>query len=198
MNAPTTLHRKTRIRPAAGIRSGLLLLVCGALVVGGCDGLNFGVDAGDVADSGTTDEGRDGRRDTTLNLPGPGSDSCEADDKGGTCTFFGGEVVLELVAGALDGPQTISIRRAIVSLNDGDWIGYVWGPHGLPIDPPANVTVTVASDAVPSNKIILANLETAGATPTPLPSPALVDKGDGRYVLSGELSVFNTMLILER
>ncbi len=126
--------------------------------------------------------------------PATAFDSCTYDDQGGTCSWFGGELVLSFVAGALGGPQTITVTREVVRIGGTDLIGYVWGPHGHPIDPAAEVTVTVPFDYLPGAPSALATWDESNP-PAEL-SGGSVGASMERYVLTGDLRVLNTLVIM--
>ncbi|MEC8024234.1 MAG: hypothetical protein VX223_09895 [Myxococcota bacterium] len=69
----------------------------------------------------------------------------------GSYSLLDGEIILEFTDDTLR-DQRITVERSLVDFRGQVVIGYIWGPHGLPIDPPANLTVTLSTSELTSEK----------------------------------------------
>ncbi len=77
------------------------------------------------------------------------SESFEVGSKGGTFELLGREFVLTVPAGTFPDGTKQTVERTIITLGDDSLVGYIWGPHGDAVDPPATVEVTVPAGWVP-------------------------------------------------
>lgn len=141
MNTPTTMTRTLRL--------GLLLV--GLLLVlptaSGC--------LEPLAAPPTLADARDttGSKDTGDNSWPAGfvaeTDTAEVDEGGRELSFFNGLVTLDVPAGTVSEPTQITLRREIFEVDGVDLVGYIWGPHGIPINPAARLTIAALTDYVP-------------------------------------------------
>lgn len=150
-------------------RSGLVLAV--ALVLGsaclepaGGDGdAEHGGQTGDDAWSGGGEGGGGWPPDGIT----PDKQTRTVGEAGGTLTWFGGVVRLVVPPGAVPAETEIDCSFEVVMVGDVPLVGYVWGPHGMPLDPPAELVIEVPADFAP---------------------PHLDDARDaGLYLVTGEL-----------
>lgn len=77
------------------------------------------------------------------------TDSVETDSKGGTYELLEGEVVLTVPPETFEDDTKLTLERGIIDLGDDSLVGYIWGPHGDVVDPPATVTATVPAVWIP-------------------------------------------------
>jgi len=163
------------------------------------------IDTGDAGDSSSFDDvpngsettaGDSGAADAGPDVPVSlrAEDQCDYDDKSGSCSFFDGELVLNFAPDALGGPLVITVTRDTLRVGGVSLVGYVWGPHGQPIDPAAEVVVTIPRDYVESDQISLSSWNDPDE-PKPLANQTLQNPGDGTFILKGEMAVFETILI---
>ena len=112
----------------------------------------------------------------------------------GSYSLLDGEVILEFSDDSLR-DQRITIERALVDFQGQAVIGYIWGPHGLPIDPPANLTVTLATTELASEKpdnFRLLYLTDDGAKPLDQTDPIL---GEGMITFRAQLTTLSDMVV---
>jgi hypothetical protein len=126
------------------------------------------------------------------------TDACVLDDLGGTCTLLGGEVVLVVPAGALAERTTLDVTRQIVRAQGQDLVGYVWGPHGMPIDPVATVTVTVPEELLPSPPESAELVAFDDPAVVPLSNQTLQRVATRTWELTGEVKALLPTLIAPR
>lgn len=111
-------------------------------------------------------------------------------------TFFDGNVVLKLDAGALPADFDIEVTQRLVTVGDLELVGYVWGPHGKPIDPAAQLSISVPVDHIaPGVALTTAKLVTENDGALVALDGASAKIEGGRLLLSGELGALETVLI---
>lgn len=127
-----------------------------------CTGLTFfgpgcdlsGEDDGDVSSSPTSDAGiapTPDVREIDTNIPDNPAESVLIEGDG-EYSFLKGEVILTVIDGALSG-ERLELRKVITTTEDEQSvIGYIWGPHGIPIDPPAALKVTLSLSEITAEK----------------------------------------------
>ena len=165
------------------------------LGISGCEGLKL-----DTPDTRTEDaQALDVAADvpSSTDVPTEATDSlgtCTSDDDGSPCEFLDGEVVLKLTAGALGGRMTLTLEKQAIRIDGQDYVGYVWGPHGHPIDPAAEVIVTTDQRAPAGAKLTLGNWNGTDSI-VELAELSLADGPDGTTILSGRLDILQTLVI---
>ena len=126
------------------------------------------------------------------------TDEAAVENDDTSVNLLGGEAVLDFSGTDLSG-TTITIARRLVDMGDGvELVGYIWGPHGVPIDPSARVSFILKRSWLPPG----ATPETAelllvpdGGLPTPLPNQSSSAVGNDQVRLSGDLSALGTIAI---
>ena len=79
----------------------------------------------------------------------PTTGAATFDEAGATEALLGAEATLTIPAGALTEETVVDVTRALVDVQGVELVGYIWGPHGMPIDPPATLTVEVDTSWIP-------------------------------------------------
>lgn len=138
-------------------RSLLTLLLIAPLAIAvlpGCDLKQAGGDASNLPGHDAGPSTLDGVDPEVLASEWPGevktiSDEADVDTSGGTIQLLQGDVTLEIPNGALVDKVKITVTRQAMSVRGVEVIGYIWGPHGIPIDPVARVTIRVARTDIP-------------------------------------------------
>ena len=127
--------------PTSRRRRGLGLfvaLIAGLLAAGGC--LEVGNGSGTGSDAAAGD-GSSTRRSNQR-------DSVVVGPDGGAFQLLGGEVALNVPKGTLKEVVTVTLERAPVQVRGVELVGYIWGPHGMPIDPAARIDVRMSRQAL--------------------------------------------------
>jgi hypothetical protein len=128
----------------------------------------------------------------------PASDSGGIDSSGGTLTLLGGEVSLTFPDGAIADPTTITVDRKLVSASSVELVGYIWGPHGRPIEPSATLSITVDTRWIPPTATddTVGLLLIDGETVTALESQTVTFLDGGtRVTLTAQLDTLATIAI---
>jgi len=74
----------------------------------------------------------------------------EIDKDGGSFDYLDGQCELVMPRDTMPDDTDVCATRALIDASsDLDLIGYVWGPHGVPLDPPATIRVRVPVSWVP-------------------------------------------------
>ena len=75
--------------------------------------------------------------------------SVEVDAQTEEASLFDGELVLTFSPGTFEDPVILEVTRNLVDVRGVNLIGYIWGPHGLPIEPAATISIRHNKDALP-------------------------------------------------
>jgi len=164
-------------------------------------------DTTDIDDIGTTDGADPDATDTDDSATGDDdpwppeiskeTDTAEVTPEGGAISFLDGEITLEIQAGAFEDALTLSVTRKLVSVDEGSYVGYIWGRHGMPIDPPAHVIVRVSATwAPPGTTAVDAVLSKLGNDgPEPLANAESAPTPQDTITLQGDLRALEAILI---
>ena len=125
-------------------------------------------------------------------------DFAEITTDGERLELLDGEVTLDIPAGALEIGTLIEITKSVVDVNGVDLVGYIWGPHGMPIDPVARITIKAPTDEIPpwitNPRQARLFVERDGGL-TQLPNQDDAKPGDFTVDFSADLSVLGTVVI---
>lgn len=154
--------------PAAGrLRSRGAALLFGALALLCCTPVDGDSEAPDALSEGPGGPGFETGPTPDVVLEPSGDDGVEDDrpwppeleeetdtftvgPEGGSFDLLGGEVLLDVPPGSFPQTTDVQVGRKLVDLHGETVVGYIWGPHGTPVDPPANLTVRAPVEYVPA------------------------------------------------
>ncbi len=199
MRATFGTFGKRVVRLAASTaRVGALVgaLAFGAGGLGACVEIENPEDPGDAGDA--SGAGDSAGSDAPASPDVRAADEATAGPEGADLTLLGGEVRLTIPAGAFDQTVDLQVTRDLVTVGDRtELLGYIWGPHGLPIEPPARLTVTLAlerwpSDAGDPSSARLYRERDGQLEPL---TGAAVTVDAVRVVVSGDLPVLGTVVV---
>jgi len=145
---------KTNDKPFLTLGLTCVIALCTLIAIGG-PGCDLGAeDDADTTSPAPTDIGNAPSpdiRDTATQPPSEITDSVEIDGAG-KYILLDGEITLLLEDGALDIAR-LEVTKTIRKDAEQTVIGYIWGPHGIPIDPPGALTITLLRSEVIAENI---------------------------------------------
>jgi len=181
---------------AIGFRRGWTVTSMSALALMlGCSG-GFG-SRSDASSSSSDHDATTSETDLWPPAVSSGSDSAEVTPAGGEVDFFSGQLTLDVPADALKENTSITVERRLIESGGVELVGYIWGPHGKPIDPPADLTVLVDAAWIPPNTSLSRTglLLVDGEKVTALQGTQAVQQDGGRVLITGKLDTLGTIAI---
>ena len=127
------------------------------------------------------------------------TETVEVDAKAEEATLFDGEVVLTFSLSTFEDPVILEVTRNLVDVRGVNLVGYIWGPHGLPIEPAATVSIRQAKEDLPpwltsAQEARLFSFDADTAQLTPLAKQKVEDDGV-TVTITAELSELSTIVV---